>query len=600
MVLGFVGYLGRTTLRIRLLGCAVTIAVAIPLVFAKANFHNDNAESQKYYHFILGTLASLEKDPRAALEHFRSAYHLDPSSTTLLLKQAQELVEMGQIEAAKSLIENIAPLQSENVDFHLLVSRIAAQELDMKRALEAMDQATSLYRDDSNFMKVREMILSKVALLADFKMYEECISTLEAYLKGDPNDEIAHYFLGKVHSIFQNREAAKKSFRRALEIRPDFNAAARSLGLQLELEGNIKEAFKVYQTAVESGSADEELYQKLVNLALIVEDFPTALHYLKLYLALNPSDSASRLRAALIHFKLEQYEEAQKLFVTLKTSQDVAQDRISFYLGAVLVELNEFQKAVVEYKLVGPDSDYFQEAVLETALLLNQRLNKPQEALDVLKAAYNLRNQEPEIVLALAQQFDRMNHIPEGLKLLSKAASEIKDHEKILFMLGVFQDKSGSFDAAVGTMRKVIQINPNNPHALNHIGYSFVDRGTNLSEAETLLTKAAQLAPDNGFIVDSLGWLYFKLGKYSKAAKLLERANQLSPGQVVILEHLADTYKKMGRDREALAVYRQIMEWSKVNSPDTLTSNEQMDAETQAVQDRVRTKIVSLDSTHSN
>ena len=570
----------------------------MPLVFAKANL--SDSDSQKYFHYILGTIASLEKDPKTALEHFRYAYHLDPASTTLLLKQAQELVELGQIEAAKSLLENIAPHQSQNVDFHLLISRIAAQELDMKRALEAMDQATFLYREESNFLKVREMTLSRVALLADFKMYDECISTLEAYLKTDPNDEIAFYFLGKVHSIFQNREAAKKAFRRALDLRPEFNAAARALGLQLELEGNIKEAFKVYQTAIDNGSADEELYQKLVNLALIIEDFPTALHYLKLYLAIQPKDSASRLRAALIHFKLEQFEEARQLFESLKSASDVGQDRVSFYLGAAFVELNEFQRAVNEYKLVGDDSDYFLEATLEASGLLNQRLNRPQEALDLLVSAHAKREKEPELILALAQQFEKLNQIPQGLKLLTKASSDVKDHERILFMLGVFQDKAGSFDAAVGTMRRVIQINPNNPHALNHIGYSFVDRGTNLKEAEELLTKAVQLAPDNGFIVDSLGWLYFKLGKYARAAKLLEKANELSPGQVVILEHLADTYKKMGRDREALVVYRQIMEWSKTNTVDTISRSEAMDSETQAVQDRVRTKIVALDSNRSN
>ena len=572
----------------------------MPVLFAQSSLKDSESGSQKYYHFILGTLASLKKDPKSALEHFRFAYHLDPASTTLLLKQAQELVELGQIESAKSLLENIAPHQAENVEYHLLISKIAAQELDMKRALEAMDQATFLYREESNFLKVREMTLSKVALLADFKMYQECISTLENYLKGDPNDEVAYYFLGKVHGIFQNREGAKKAFRKALELRPEFNAAARSLGLQLELEGNIKEAFKVYKLAVDNGSADEELYQKLVNLALIVEDFSTALYYLKVYLTLNPNDSASRLRAALIHFKLEQYQDARLMFESLKKNKDVAQDRISFYLGAALVELNEFQTAVNEYKLVGSDSEYYLEAVLESSMLLNQRLSKPSEALEVLKAAYAQKDKEPEIILALAQQLERGQQTQEGLKLLSKASADLKDHERILFMLGVFQDKTGNFDASVATMRKVVQINPNNPHALNHIGYSFVDRGMNLAEAEELLTKAVQLAPDNGFIVDSLGWLYFKLGKYSKAAKLLEKANELSPGQVVILEHLADTYKKMGRDKEALAVYRQIMEWSNVRAQDNVASDETIDPETQAVQDRVRTKIVSLDSNHSN
>jgi tetratricopeptide (TPR) repeat protein len=130
-------------------------------------------------------------------------------------------------------------------------------------------------------------------------------------------------------------------------------------------------------------------------------------------------------------------------------------------------------------------------------------------------------------VLALASHYDRTQKFQEGIELLSNAATKFKDNEKILFTLGVFEEKGGLEDKALPTMKRVLLMNPNNPHALNHIGYTYVDRNESLDEAEMYLKKAVQLAPDNGFIMDSLGWLFHKRGKFQKAAEVLEKANKV-------------------------------------------------------------------------
>ncbi len=581
----------------------VALMALLAAVPTKRSSESEPPRAETYFHYLAGSLASLERDSRRALEHFRFASHLDPQSTSLMLRQAQELAEIGDNDSAKEILPRVSQEQEDNSEYQLLVSRLASQELDVDASVKALDRAIEIFKKEDNQHKLRETILTKVALLADFKKYPECVETLTSYLKREPDDEIAYYFLGKIHSVFQNREAAKRAYRKAIDLRPNFSAAARSLGMQLELEGKLQDAFKVYEQSAEVGGADDETYQKLINLSLILENYEGALRYLKQYLTIQPDDAQAMLRAGLIHFKLREFAEAKEIFENLLKKPDVAEDRVHFYLASVLEELGNLQDSVDHYLKVSEASDYFVESRLQASYLLSEKIKNDELSLSTLEQAVRTKGDDADLIVALANQYEKKSQVAKGLDLLVKSNERFKDNEKLLFLLGVFQEKSGALDHSIATMKKVLVLNPNNPHALNHIGYSYTERNTNLSEAEQLLIKAIQLAPDNGFILDSLGFLYYKMGKYKRASEFLEKANRLAPGQVVILEHLADTYKKLGREKDALAVYRQIMGWSAKSAPiqtSSISLDTHKESETRAVQDRVRTKIAAITSEDPN
>jgi tetratricopeptide (TPR) repeat protein len=539
----------------------------------------------------LGTLASLDKDHRTALQHFQYASHLNPQSSSLRLSQSREFVELGQVDQAKGLLAQFSDQLKDSADYQVLVSKIASRELDVETASTAMDQAIAIYRRDGNDHKAREQVLAKVALLADFKRYEECIVTLQDYLKIEPSDEVAHYFLGKIYSVFQKRDEAKAAYRESINARPNFGASYRALGQILELEGSIPEAAQIYQSALENGVVDEDIYQKLVNLALILEDYPRALSALEGLLAIQPNDPSSQLRAGLIHFKLKNFDQARDAFRSLVGHPDISQDRVLFYLAASHEELKEWQPSAETYEKIPLESDYFSEARIQAANTWSENLKSPERAITLLQDALKLKPKQLDISLSLAAHFEKSERYQDGIELLSSLSESHPGHERVLFMLAALQDKAGHREQSIQTMKRVLEINPNNAHALNHIGYTLTLMKKDLDEAEIALKRAIQLEPENGFIMDSLGWLYYQKGQFKKSAEILERANALAPGQLVILEHLADAYHQMGRTREALAVYRQIMGWSKDESPESAE-----DAETKEVQERVKTKIASLDS----
>jgi Flp pilus assembly protein TadD len=121
----------------------------------------------------------------------------------------------------------------------------------------------------------------------------------------------------------------------------------------------------------------------------------------------------------------------------------------------------------------------------------------------------------------------------------------------LYYARAIAEERSHHWDAAEGDLKHALQLDPNQPQVLNYLGYSWVDQGRNLPQAVAMLEKARSLSPFDGYIVDSVGWAYFRLGRYDDAVKTLEAAIQLVPGDPTVNEHLGDAYWKTGRKLDA-------------------------------------------------
>jgi tetratricopeptide (TPR) repeat protein len=112
----------------------------------------------------------------------------------------------------------------------------------------------------------------------------------------------------------------------------------------------------------------------------------------------------------------------------------------------------------------------------------------------------------------------------------------------------------------VAALKKVIELNPDHTDALNYLGYSYADKGINLDEALSLIRRALELKPESGYITDSLGWLYFKMGRYEDALFYLKKAAEIVKDDPVIFEHLGDVYAAEGKSDEALKTWEKAIE----------------------------------------
>jgi tetratricopeptide (TPR) repeat protein len=156
----------------------------------------------------------------------------------------------------------------------------------------------------------------------------------------------------------------------------------------------------------------------------------------------------------------------------------------------------------------------------------------------------------------------------EAEDMLRDALDDDPKNEGFLFNLGLVLDDLKEQQEALEMMEQVIAINPRNSEALNYIAYYLADKGESLEKAHQYSTQALQIKPKDGYFLDTLGWIYFKQGKFLDAVQVLADAAQLIPDDAVILEHYADALFKSGDPKRAREIYESIFTKAKVESDD--------------------------------
>ncbi len=136
-------------------------------------------------------------------------------------------------------------------------------------------------------------------------------------------------------------------------------------------------------------------------------------------------------------------------------------------------------------------------------------------------------------------------------RVLALSGSGEKSQWAVHYFRGVDYERAKQWEKAETDFKTALDLYPEQPLVLNYLGYSWIDQGIHLDEAFKMLRRAVELQPEDGYIVDSLGWAHYKLGHYDEAVKLLERAIELKPGDPVINDHLGDAYWRVGRKLDA-------------------------------------------------
>lgn len=205
-----------------------------------------------------------------------------------------------------------------------------------------------------------------------------------------------------------------------------------------------------------------------------------------------------------------------------------------------------------------------------------QELNQGNEALRVLETAASRYPQSRRIWIELGETFRRLERYEEAAKAYSMAIALVREPGRrdwfLYFLRGAAFEKLGRMAETEADLRQAMALNPDEANVLNYLGYLYLDQQRNLDEARQLISRAVELRPDDGFIIDSLGWAFYVAGQYDEAVRHLERAVAVEPGDPTINEHLGDAYWRVGRTIEARFRWKAAMD----SEPDTLQSRRLM------------------------
>jgi Flp pilus assembly protein TadD len=205
-------------------------------------------------------------------------------------------------------------------------------------------------------------------------------------------------------------------------------------------------------------------------------------------------------------------------------------------------------------------------AALQRDLAKARALNdvgRVDDAEAVLRGAIAAHPDRLEPQIALGDHLRRSERFAAAAEVYTDAIDRLRDAGRsvpwrLLYVRGIAHERSDRWDLAERDFLAALEVDPDLPQVLNYLGYSWVERRIRLDEATRMLRRAVDLRPDDGFIVDSLGWAYFQLGEFEEAVTHLERAVELQPADPVLNDHLGDAYWRVGRAREAR------FQWSRV------------------------------------
>lgn len=252
------------------------------------------------------------------------------------------------------------------------------------------------------------------------------------------------------------------------------------------------------------------------------------------------------------------------IFTQLALYLDPSLDVARRFSGSIMRVYGDHEKAIATLSVVPAVSPYYEAAQIEIAGALIA-LERDGGAIGLLRALASADREAREARMSLAGIFSRLGRHDDALSVLDEVIAGLPaepgaDAWRYFVARGAAHLEADDWARAEKDLKRAVETAPEEPTALNYLGYSWAERGENLEEAFKLIEKAVALRPTSGAIIDSLGWAYYQLGNYEEAVGHLEKAATLEPADPTITDHLGDVYWRLGRKTEARYQWRHALE----------------------------------------
>jgi tetratricopeptide (TPR) repeat protein len=278
------------------------------------------------------------------------------------------------------------------------------------------------------------------------------------------------------------------------------------------------------------------------------------------------SQAMSEIFFTLALFIQEQVDPSATLvYARIAEALNPQSAEIKLFVADVLEELDQYNLALRVYEKIGAEDPKYYTTQIATARAM-RRSDRVDDGIDVLN---NLAAVYPDVPVAHATLGDflrRQESYDEALPAYNAAISMYEAQNNVRWQLyyarGITHERLKTWPNADQDFRSALALNPDQASVLNYLGYSLIERGEKLDEAMEMITKAVEIEPNSGYIVDSLGWGKFQLGQYKDAVPDLERAAELMATDPIVNDHLGDAYWAVGRKNEARFQWRRALSFN--------------------------------------
>lgn len=495
---------------------------------------------QEYADFIAARYAGLIGDAASAAKYYRRAYDSAPGDASLLERATLSTLASGDAETAVAVAKGARPQvadDSASAQLALIVDDIAAGRTKSAQTRLGKPVLGALNVDMATFLS---------AWLAAFDNPQVALADFDA-LPGRRTiaGEQAALRAMILMKAGQDDEAAE-SFRNALRLPLASRDLVAALGARLQAsrgdQAGARDLIRAGAAGGEPGAAGARVLADLdAGRAIQRPKFdPRNGAALAIYIVSG---------TGLVHSSPEL--SAMRHALALYLDPDLAPARLALADAYERQDRNE--DAIAVLRDVGAASPWAGDAQMEEAVILSG-MDKPAEALAAADQALSV-SQRRDLVLR-AGDLNRQNgrlDVASRLydQVLAADAVSGAGDWRVLFARAGTRSDLGDWEGAETDLKAALALEPDRPELLNYLGYGWVKRGERVKEGLALIQRAAEARPDQGYIIDSLGWAHYQLGHYDLAVETLERAAELSPTDPEVMDHLGDAYWRAGRRDDA-------------------------------------------------
>ena len=479
-----------------------------------ASLANDKIAAEK-----AARIALLQKKEDEALLATSKWIDFDPNSVQARQLSAVLHLRNDDLKAAEDQFDALLQItESQGSNGYLRIASLLASEKDKQRNLLLMQRLTTRHPQNAHAHYAMALIEFEA------KQFSQAMNSLEQAKVLDPSWDKPYVLEAQILTSQGDNQAAEASLEKAVKKLPEQRSLHQAYGRILVENQQYKRAIKAFKKAYELEPADLDVLYAIGMLAMQAEDWDTARESWNILL--NSDDRGKR-------------------------------DDANYFLGQV-EELNNNPDQAMKYYMAVGKGKTRTESRLRLARLMAQAGQLEQARAMYRELRVLNHHSALQIYAAEAQALKELGLADQALQLYTTAMEAFPENTDLRYARGLYAADNGDIDLAVSDFKVILSADPENADALNALGYTLADQTDRYQEAMDYILKAHQLKPDNAAILDSLGWVLYKLGKYQEALKYLHKAAISNP-DAEIAAHLGEVLWMMGNRDQANEVWNKAL-----------------------------------------
>jgi tetratricopeptide (TPR) repeat protein len=490
--------------------------------------------------YLAARHASAQRDSSAASAYYRAALKSDPRNSELLERAFLSVLADGELDEAFKLAERLLQLDKNDRIARLVVGVRAIRQKHYGSARQNIAQSV---RGPITDLTATLLTAWSLQGAGDVKGAIEAIDKLTG---PDWYAIFKDLHAGLILDVAGHRKEAGRRFEKAHKVDSSALRVVDAYGRWATRNATRDEALKIYQG----------FDQVLPRHPLITD----AMEAVRQGHKLPPLVDSTQAGAAEVLYGLGASlgrrggEDLGLVYLQLALSLAPQHPLALLSLADLYEHIKKPQQAIKIYERVPAKSPLRRNADIQAAVNLDS-LDRTEEAKQKLEKLIATRANDLEAIMALGTIQRGRKQFADCAESYGKAVELIAEPKKpnwlVFYFRGICYERSKQWPKAEADLKKALELYPDEPHVLNYLGYSWIDQGMHLDEGMRMIQRAVEQRPDDGYIVDSLGWAHYRLNNYEEAVKHLERAVELRPDDPTINDHLGDAYWRVGRVLEA-------------------------------------------------